>query len=78
MLSGGRDRADWVRNLAASPRCTVEIGDARFAGDGRVIEGTPDDEIARTLVHDKYANGDDLAGWRATSLPVAIDLTPNR
>ena len=25
--SGGRERADWVRNLVASPRCTVEIGD---------------------------------------------------
>ena len=75
MLSGGRERADWVRNLAASPRCTVEIGDTQFVGYGRVIEGTAEDEIARTLVHDKYAHGDDLAGWRATALPVAIDLT---
>jgi deazaflavin-dependent oxidoreductase (nitroreductase family) len=77
MLSGGRDRADWVRNLVASPRCTVEIGDARFVGYGRVIEGTDEDEPARTLVYDKYANGDDLASWRATALPIAIDLTPS-
>ena len=76
MLSGGRERADWVRNLVASPRCTVDIGDAHFIGYGRVIEATDEDEPARTLVHDKYADGDDLAGWRATSLPVAIDLTP--
>jgi deazaflavin-dependent oxidoreductase (nitroreductase family) len=76
MLSGGRERADWVRNLVASPRCTVEIGDTRFVGYGRVIEGTDDEEPARTLVHDKYATGDDLASWRATALPVAIDLTP--
>ena len=75
VLSGGRERADWVRNLVASPRCTVEIGDARFVGYGRVVEGTDDDEPARTLVHDKYAQGDDLVGWRATALPVAIDLT---
>ena len=77
MLSGGRDRADWVRNLVASPRCTVEIGDARFTGYGRVIEGTDEDEPARTLVYDKYASGDDLASWRATALPIAIDLTPS-
>jgi deazaflavin-dependent oxidoreductase (nitroreductase family) len=77
MLSGGRERADWVRNLVASPRCTVEIGDARFVGYGRVIEGTDEDEPARTLVHDKYAQGDDLESWRATALPVAIDLTPS-
>ena len=76
MLSGGRERADWVRNLVASPRCTVEIGDEHFVGYGRVIEGTDEDELARTLVHDKYAHGDDLASWRATRFPLAIDLTP--
>ena len=75
MLSGGRERADWVRNLVASPRCAVQIGDAHFSGYGRVVEGTEEDEPARTLVHDKYAQGDDLVSWRATSLPVAIDLS---
>jgi len=75
MLSGGRNRADWVRNLVTSPRCTVEVGDARFVGYGRVIEGTDDDDVARTLVHDKYAHCEDLASWRASALPVAIDLT---
>ena len=78
MLSGGRERADWVRNLVASPRCAVQFRDAHFVGYGRVIEGTDEDEPARALVHDKYAHGDDLAGWRATALPVAIDLTPAR
>jgi deazaflavin-dependent oxidoreductase (nitroreductase family) len=75
MLSGGRERADWVRNVVASPRCTVEIGASRFVGYGRVIEGTAEDEPARTLVHDKYAQGDELASWRESALPVAIDLT---
>ena len=77
MLSGGRERADWVRNLVASPRCAVQIGGEQFVGYGRVIEGTDADELARTLVHDKYAQGDDLQSWRATALPVAIDLTPS-
>jgi deazaflavin-dependent oxidoreductase (nitroreductase family) len=76
MLSGGRERADWVRNLVATPRCTVEIGGTTFIGYARVIEGTDDDELARTLVHDKYAvEFDDLASWRASALPVAIDLS---
>ena len=26
ILSGGRERSDWVRNLVASPSCTVELG----------------------------------------------------
>ena len=77
MLSGGRERADWVRNLVASPRCAVDIGDRTFVGYARVIEGTDEDELARTLVHDKYAHGDDLKSWRATALPLAIDLTPD-
>ena len=75
LLSGGRERADWVRNLVASPSCSVEIAGVTFSGYGRVIEGTDEDEVARTLVHDKYADGDDLASWRATALPVAVDLT---
>jgi deazaflavin-dependent oxidoreductase (nitroreductase family) len=75
LLSGGRDRADWVRNLVASPRCSVAIADAQFVGYARVVEGTDEDEIARTLVHDKYADGDDLVSWRATALPIAIDLS---
>jgi deazaflavin-dependent oxidoreductase (nitroreductase family) len=75
LLSGGRDRSDWVRNLIAAPQCTVEIAGARYDGVARVLErGTDEDELARTLVHDKYAQGDDLASWRAEALPVAIDL----
>jgi deazaflavin-dependent oxidoreductase (nitroreductase family) len=75
MMSGGRDRADWVRNMVAAPRCTVEIGATTFIGYARVIEGTSEDEHARTLVHDKYAHGDDLTSWRASALPIAIDLS---
>jgi deazaflavin-dependent oxidoreductase (nitroreductase family) len=74
LLSGGRDRADWVRNLRATPACTVDIASHTYRGTARMIEGTDEDESARTLVHDKYANGDDLVEWRAASLPVAIDL----
>ena len=74
LLSGGRDRADWVRNLRATPECVVHLGARTYASHARVIEGTDEDELARTLVHDKYAQGDDLARWRAEALPVAIDL----
>ena len=40
------------------------------------LDDTTQDELARTLVHDKYAHGDDLASWRESALPIAIDLTP--
>jgi deazaflavin-dependent oxidoreductase (nitroreductase family) len=76
MLAGGRERADWVANLIANPRCSIEIGAHTFEATARVLEpGTAEDELARTLVHDKYAQGNDLARWRVEALPVAFDLT---
>jgi deazaflavin-dependent oxidoreductase (nitroreductase family) len=74
LMSGGRDASDWTRNLLANPACTVEIGDQTFVGTATMLEGTEEDELARTIVHDKYATGDDLESWRARSMPFAIDL----
>lgn len=76
LLSGGRDRSDWVRNLRKTPEVTVELGTGVFSGRARVVEDAAEDERARTLVHDKYAAGygGDLAGWRGSALPVAVDL----
>jgi deazaflavin-dependent oxidoreductase (nitroreductase family) len=76
LLSGGRERADWVRNLRASPEAMVELGTSRFAGSGRMVEDEAEDERARTLVHDKYARSyaGDLSGWRRSALAVAVDL----
>jgi deazaflavin-dependent oxidoreductase (nitroreductase family) len=76
MLSGGRDRSDWVRNLRKTPEVSVRIGAGVFPGRARVVEDGSEDERARRLVHDKYAPGygGDLAGWRRSSLPIAVDL----
>jgi deazaflavin-dependent oxidoreductase (nitroreductase family) len=74
LLAGGRDRADWVSNLLRDPRCRVEIGAQVFSGQGRIVEGTAVDRIARDLVYEKYRRDDDLEAWRESALPVAIDL----
>ena len=74
LLSGGRENADWVRNLRANPAVHVEIGRRRFAGRARVIEGEPEEALARRLVYEKYRTRDELEEWRDTALPVAIDL----
>ena len=76
LLSGGRDRSDWVRNLQADPAVTFRVRDTTYVGRARVIDATnPEDRHARTLVFDKYqpSNGG-LEGWRESALPVAIDL----
>ena len=80
LLSGGGDRSDWVRNLRRRPEVTVRIGrrDAEERpGRARVVDpSSPEDELARRLLVDKYEQGygGDLSGWRRRALPVAVEL----
>jgi deazaflavin-dependent oxidoreductase (nitroreductase family) len=76
MLSGGRDRSDWVRNLIREPRVSVRIADRTFEGRARVVSDPAEDAQARELLFDKYNEGysGDLSNWRETSLPIAVDL----
>ena len=76
MLSGGRDRSDWVKNLSRNPMVTVEIGRQTFEGRARVLTDPTEADRARALLYDKYAPGysGDLTDWRRSSLPVAVDL----
>jgi deazaflavin-dependent oxidoreductase (nitroreductase family) len=79
MLSGGRDRSDWVKNLQRDPRVRVRIASAFFDGKARIVEDPQEAGRARDLLHDKYAPGygGDLSDWRARALPVAVDLRPS-
>ena len=76
LLSGGRDRADWVRNLQANPHVTVELGGETRTGVARVLEpGTAEDVRARDLLVTKYGSaGQDLEDWKRRALPVAIEF----
>lgn len=75
LLSGGGDRADWVRNLIISPDVVLEIGDERRTTRARVVTDPDQDAVARRLVVEKYQPRDDgdLSDWGRTSLPVAIE-----
>jgi deazaflavin-dependent oxidoreductase (nitroreductase family) len=73
LLSGGRDRSDWVRNLMASPAVTLRLGEREIASRARVVSDPGEDALARRLLREKYGRGgDDLASWAATSLPIAV------
>ena len=79
LLAGGRERADWVRNLVANPEVSVRVGrsGAERPATARVVEaGTDEDALARRLVLEKYATpgAGDLDGWGRSALPVALDL----
>jgi deazaflavin-dependent oxidoreductase (nitroreductase family) len=81
LLSGGRDRSDWVANLLAEPSVTFELGGELRELRARVLEpGTDEDALARRLLVEKYTSRDpdDLGDWGRTALPVALDRPPAR
>jgi deazaflavin-dependent oxidoreductase (nitroreductase family) len=77
MLSGGGDRSDWLRNLQANGRVSVELAGQQHAGMARVLEpGTAEDRLARELLVAKYepVEHDSLEEWGRSSLPVVIEF----
>ena len=78
LLAGGGRSSDWVLNLEADPDVEVEVGGGSHGGRARVLEaGSEEDGLARRLLVDKYrSDADDLAGWGASALAVAVDLDP--
>ena len=77
MLSGGRDRSNWVRNLMRKPEVSVRIGGQTFTGEGRVVDAdSAEDALARKLLFEKYQpiHDGDLTNWSRTALPVAVEL----
>jgi deazaflavin-dependent oxidoreductase (nitroreductase family) len=76
MLSGGRDRSDWVRNILRDPGVTVRIAGEKFSGLAREARDQEEDELARRLLVEKYeSRPGSLANWRRTALPVVVDLS---
>lgn len=81
MNGGGRrppGESDWVRNIRADPAVTVRIGGQRYRGRARLVpfDGA-EHEAARERLIAKYETAPgELADWRATAVPVFIDLEP--
>jgi deazaflavin-dependent oxidoreductase (nitroreductase family) len=77
LLSGGGDRSDWVHNLQANGRVSVELSGEHHMGAARVLEpGTAEDRLARELLVAKYepVEHDSLEEWGRTSLPIVIEF----
>ena len=76
MLSGGRDKSDWVKNALQNPAVQVKINSSIFTGTARLVTGTEEDTLARKIVFEKYVprSSDDLVDWSRTSLPIAVDI----
>jgi deazaflavin-dependent oxidoreductase (nitroreductase family) len=77
LMAGGRDQADWVRNLMAEPAVTLRVGEQSWPAQGRVVEdGTAEDAEARRRMLAKYSapGTGDLDSWGRSALVVAIDV----
>ena len=76
MLSGGRDKSDWVKNALQTPTVQMKINTTSFTGSARLITGAEEDTLARKIVFEKYVprSSDDLVDWSRTSLPIAVDI----
>jgi deazaflavin-dependent oxidoreductase (nitroreductase family) len=77
VLSGGRERADWVRNLRALPEAEVRVGGRLYGARARELDpGSEEDGLARRLLLEKYQapGASDLEEWGRTALAVAFDL----
>jgi deazaflavin-dependent oxidoreductase (nitroreductase family) len=77
LLSGGRDKSDWVKNLLRNPSVTVRIANQSFQAVARIVTEKKEDTMARHLLAEKYQEWEDgkqLSEWARSALPVALDL----
>ena len=75
MLSGGGGGSDWVKNLKRTPEVGVRISSERLEGRARVVQDPAEDELARSLLVEKYeSTPGSLSNWRRRALPAAVDL----
>ncbi len=77
LLSGGMDKADWVKNLRKNPSVMVGIAKHFFHITARLVTDEKEELLARNLLADKYGEREadgSLSEWARTALPIAIDL----
>ena len=76
LLSGGGERADWVRNIDRDGAVTFRILGQTFTGSAR-RSTEAEDQAAREVVSAKYydwSGGELPNDWARTALPMVIAL----
>ena len=77
LLSGGGDKADWVKNIRKNGRVRVRVGTRSVAARARITRRGAEDEQARRLLDAKYmawTPKKKLSSWARGSTPVVIEL----
>jgi deazaflavin-dependent oxidoreductase (nitroreductase family) len=77
LLSEGRDKSDWVKNLIKTPAVTIHILRNKFKGVARLVTDGQEEMMARKMLATKYQQwriGQKFSHWAKTALVVGIDL----
>jgi len=74
MLSGGRDKSDWVKNALHTPVVQLKISNTMLSGHARLVNDNEEDALARKLVFEKYVprSSDDRDDGPRTSRTVGV------
>jgi deazaflavin-dependent oxidoreductase (nitroreductase family) len=76
MISGGRDRSDWVQNLLATPDASLRLAGRVVPVRARpAIDDPAERRVAAQSLHAKYARqvSASAAEWEADAYLVAFD-----
>ncbi|NWG05193.1 MAG: nitroreductase family deazaflavin-dependent oxidoreductase [Chloroflexi bacterium] len=77
LLSEGREKSDWVKNLVKTPKVKVRIAKKNFNGTARFVTDEQEEMKARRMLATKYEQwrvGRSFSHWARTALVVGIDL----
>ena len=77
LMSGGRDKSDWVKNLQKNPVVTVRVAGVIYSATARIVKDEKEEMLARNMLADKYKERESdgsLSEWAATALVVGIDV----
>jgi deazaflavin-dependent oxidoreductase (nitroreductase family) len=77
LMSGGRDKSDWVKNIKKNPSVSVRIAGQTFKAAARVVTDKEEETTARNLLADKYNERESdgsLSEWARTALVMGIDI----
>lgn len=79
LMSGGRDKSDWVKNLLKEPNVSLRINGETFAAIASLLNDKAIEDIVRMKMATKYneKEGSELSEWAQTALVVKFISNPS-
>ena len=77
LLSGGREKSDWVKNSLKNPDVKVRVAKHTFKATARLVKDEEEETLARNLLADKYKERESdgsLSDWARTALAVGLEI----